>query len=128
MKCKGCGVVAELLPWADRKRTLTMHTFKFGQLVGVEGGAQLQEIHAQKPPCRSIQRLISTWQRCYKSCLLRITLGLDVMHRRLQSLQVIDSALRVGRGREDGAGVILQNLDPMPDIGGVILARLGGDP
>lgn len=45
----------------------------------------------------------------------------------LQSVEVIDSALRVCSGLEDSALVILQNLEPMPDIGGVVVAWLRGD-
>ena len=41
-----------------------------------------------------------------------------------ESAQVIRGALRVGGGGEDGAVVVLQNFQPVGDIGGVILARL----
>jgi len=42
----------------------------------------------------------------------------------LQLVQVFDGALGVGGGRNDGALVVLQDLDPLGDTGGVVLARL----
>lgn len=46
---------------------------------------------------------------------------------RLQRMQVIRSALRMGGGGEDQAFVVLQGLQPVGDIGGVILTDLGGN-
>jgi hypothetical protein len=42
----------------------------------------------------------------------------------LQAVQVIDRALRMSGGGEDGAAVVLQNRKPVSDIGRVILPRL----
>src|SRR5260221_7589187 len=43
---------------------------------------------------------------------------------RLQPMQVIDGALRMGGGAEDQALVVAQRLEPRADISGVILANL----
>ena len=46
---------------------------------------------------------------------------------RLQAVQIIDGALRVGGGGEDRALVFLQHLEPVPQIGGVVVSRLRRD-
>jgi hypothetical protein len=45
----------------------------------------------------------------------------------LQAVQIIGGALRVRRGGEDGALVVLQDFQPGGDVAGVILARFGCD-
>jgi hypothetical protein len=46
---------------------------------------------------------------------------------RLQAVQIIGGALRMGGGGKDKPLVVLQCFQPVPDIGGVILANFGGD-
>jgi hypothetical protein len=43
---------------------------------------------------------------------------------RLQAVQEIRRALRMGRGAENGVLVLFQHLDPRRDIGGVIVPNL----
>ena len=45
----------------------------------------------------------------------------------LQTVQVIDGALRVGGGGEDRTLVLTQDFQPVCQVGGVVFARLGGD-
>ncbi len=40
-------------------------------------------------------------------------------------VEVICGALRVGGGLEDGACIVLQNFQPVGDVGGILPARLG---
>ena len=47
--------------------------------------------------------------------------------RRLELLQEVSGALRMGGGREDGAFVVLEDLEPVAEIGGVVLADIGSD-
>ena len=42
-------------------------------------------------------------------------------------MQVLRGALRMRGGAEDQAPVVLQGLQPVADIGGVVLANLGRD-
>ena len=44
---------------------------------------------------------------------------------RLKAVEIVGGALRVGGGAEDGALVLLQDGQPMPDVGGVLVAGLG---
>src|SRR5262249_43898530 len=46
---------------------------------------------------------------------------------RLQTVEEVDGALCVCRGREYRALALAQELQPVGDVGGMILARLGGD-
>jgi len=51
--------------------------------------------------------------------------GADALGRgglRAEFVDEIRGALRVGGGGEDGAGVVLEDFEPVRDIGGVILA------
>jgi hypothetical protein len=52
--------------------------------------------------------------------------GLGGCLRLLQAVQEIRRALRMGRGGEDRALVVLKNLDPRPAIGDVVRADFGG--
>src|SRR5690349_5119678 len=45
----------------------------------------------------------------------------------LQSVQVVDGALRMGRSGKDGAFVSLQHFQPMSDVAGMILEGLRRD-
>jgi hypothetical protein len=55
----------------------------------------------------------------------RLSGGLDAL--RLEPVEVIDGALRVGGGGEDRAVVVLQDLQPRGDVGGVIVPDLRGE-
>lgn len=45
--------------------------------------------------------------------------------RRLELLQKVSGALRMGSGGEDGALVVLEDLEPVAEIGRVVIARAG---
>ena len=47
--------------------------------------------------------------------------------RRLKLLQEVGGALRMSGGREDGAFVVLEDLEPVAEISGVILPDVGRD-
>ena len=47
--------------------------------------------------------------------------------RRLELLQEVSGALRMGGGREDGAFVVLEDFEPVAEIGRVVLADVGRD-
>lgn len=53
----------------------------------------------------------------------------DLLHHglRLQSMQKPRRAFGMSGGREDGPFVVLEHLEPVPDIGGVIFPRLRRD-
>lgn len=46
----------------------------------------------------------------------------------LQPVQKVGGTLRMGGGGENGALVVAQHVEPRRNIGGVVGARLGGDP
>jgi hypothetical protein len=48
------------------------------------------------------------------------------LDERLQTVQEICGALRMGSGGKDRALVFLQDFQPALDIGGMVCARLGG--
>ena len=45
----------------------------------------------------------------------------------MELLQVVGGALRMSGGREDGAFVVLEGLEPVAEIGRVILADVGSN-
>ena len=51
----------------------------------------------------------------------------DFRRFRLEGVQMIARFLGVGGGLEDGPFVLLQNLEPMVEVGGVVVAGLRGD-
>jgi hypothetical protein len=53
--------------------------------------------------------------------------GCSGLLSRLQAMQIIRGALRMRGGGKDQPLVVQQGLQPVADIGGVILAKLGGN-